>query len=1084
MADSIRASIEGLKLVEQARRKKGWNKQAVSWAEEAHIAVATLKRFWAKDAISQDNFIAICQAVGIEDWREIAEPLKDWREAPDASEFVGRTQELSILQQWIIEDRCRLVAILGMGGIGKTALSIKSGQQIQDMFDYVIWRTLREAPPITDILAGLILFLSEQQETNIPNTVGDRIAKLLEYLRSSRCLIVLDNAESIFQDGTYTGQYRQGYEGYGELFRQIGQISHQSCLLLTSREKPSEIANLAGNSLPVRALTLQGLDSEANQLFVGRGLLISSEESQKLINLYQGNPQALQIVSARIQEVYSGSVSEFFQEDRPVFGNIRQLLEEQFNRLSEQERQIIYWLAVNRELSSISELKDDVLLAIYKKDLTDSLESLKRRSLIEKSQEGNRYTLQNVVMEYITEKFVEQVHEEINNECHYLFNSHALIKAKSKDYIRETQIRLILKPLIEKLIQQNGGKRNLENKLKKIILSCQKQSPQAPGYIGGNIINILCHIKIDLTNYDFSNLTICQAYLQGVNLHQVNFANCDLSKSNFSQPLASVLAVAFSPDGKLWATGDTDKNLYIWRLADGQIITTCIGHTNWIRAIAFHPEKPILASGSNDNTVRLWNINTGECIAKLAEHTDQVWSVAFSPNGQILASASDDRTVRLWDVNSHQDLHILRGHSYWVRAVAFNNKGTILASASIVQTVKLWDVNTGECRNTWRQGNHPVRSIAFSPDGETLATGSDDKMVRLLDIQTGECRQTFPGHDGRVWSVAFSPDGQILASGSADQTIKLWNLETGELLTLPERARRVRAIAFSPDGQILISGSDDQSVRLWDVKGKSLQTIYGYTQRIWSVAFSPDSKSLVNGGDDGKVTIWNVDTGNCKILSKHTKRVQSVSWVPQGTQIASGGNDGWVNLWDIDTGQCVTLSPKHGDWIWLVAFNREGTKLISAGDDRSIKLWDVKTGQCLQSLNDYPDWIWSIALSPDSENIAIGSDANILRLWNIETGQLIDFGEHQNRVRSVAWSPRGKIIASGSDDLTIKLWDVSTGECRRILNDCTAQIRTITFSPDSQIVASASDDRIIRVKSSIFCNNCSNLFRRNDSSSN
>ncbi|BAZ31324.1 WD-repeat protein [Cylindrospermum sp. NIES-4074] len=1064
MTHSIRASIQGLELVEQARQKKGWNKQAPIWKDEAFTSFATLKRFWAGKPISQEAFIAICQAVGIEDWKAIAESCKDWGEAPDISNFFGRSQDLSTLQQWIIEDHCRLVAILGMGGMGKTAISIKLGQEIEDKFDYVIWRSLREAPPVTDILAELILFISEQQETDLPNTVGGRITKLLENLRSSRCLLILDNAESIFQDGTYTGKYRQGYECYGDLFRQIGQIFHQSCLILTSREKPSEIANLEGDNLPVRALTLQGLDAEANEIFAAKGLLISSEESHELINLYQGNPQALNIVSARIKEVYSSSVSEFFQEEQPVFGDIRQLLEQQIARLSDSEKHIMYWLAINRELISIADLKDDIVLVITKSNFTDILESLRRRSLIEKSQNQSRYTLQNVVMEYMTENFVGQVYDEITNGKYNLFNSHALIKAQSKDYIRETQVRLILEPLLEKLRQELGGKRNLENKLKQIILSCQQQSPQAPGYLGGNIFNMLCQLKTDLTNYDFSHLTIRQAYLQGVDLHQVNFADSDLSKSVFSKPLASVLAVAFSPDSKFWATGDTDKNLYIWRVADGQLITTCFGHTDWVRSIAFHPQQPILASGSNDGTVRLWKINTGECLATLEEHTDQVWSIAFSPDGKILASASDDCTVRLWDVNSHQCLHILREHSYWVRAVAFNAQGTILASASVDQTVKLWDINTGKSSTTWRQGDHTVRSIAFSPNGQILATGSDDKLVRLLDIHTGECRQTFRGHNGRVWSVVFCPNGETLASGSADQTVKLWNIETGDFFTLPERDRRVRVIAFSSDGDTLISGSDDQSVRLWDVrKGKSLKTIYGYTQRVWSVAFSPDSQTLVSGSDDGKVTLWDIDTGNCKILGNHTKRVQSVSFAPHSRTIASGGNDGWVKLWDIATGKCVTLSQKHGDWIWLVAFNREGTKLISAGDDYRIKLWDAITGQCLKTLNDYPDWIWSVAISPDTENIVIGSDAKTLQLWNIETGQLRNLGEHNNRVRSVAWSPNGEIIASGSDDLTIKLWNVSTGNCLHILEDHTAQIRAIAFSPDSKIVASASDDNIIRL---------------------
>lgn len=142
----------------------------------------------------------------------------DWGEAVDVSVFYGRTQELDTLDQCIVGDRCRLVAMLGIGGIGKTALSVKLAERIQNEFEYVIWRSLRNAPPIKDILAQLIQFLSNQQETQLPETV-DGISLLINYLRSSRCLLVLDNFETILQSGEYTGHYREGYQGYGELLR-------------------------------------------------------------------------------------------------------------------------------------------------------------------------------------------------------------------------------------------------------------------------------------------------------------------------------------------------------------------------------------------------------------------------------------------------------------------------------------------------------------------------------------------------------------------------------------------------------------------------------------------------------------------------------------------------------------------------------------------------------------------------------------------------------------------------------------------------------------------------------------------------
>ncbi|MGD1715866.1 NB-ARC domain-containing protein [Dapis sp. BLCC M172] len=995
----------------------------------------------------------------------------DLKKAPTTSHFFGRTEELEELNKSILQEKCNLILLLGRGGIGKTSLSIQLRNKVQNNFEYIIWRSLEASPTVENILEDSIKFFSNQQETILPETLDEKITRLIHYFSSSRCLLILDNAESILQSGNQTGKYREGYQGYGNLLKRIAESSHKSCLLITSREKPQAMDLIAKKTKTIKILELEGLNLENSQKIfteTEHGEFSGSEDEWKLvIEHYAGNPSALEVVAASIQEVLGGNVSKFVEDYLKLgqlkFEQINDLYERQFNRLSTSEQEIMYWLAINYEPASDTELKEDIISWQTKQELLQSLSSLKRRSLIKTTELG--YIVIPVIREYLIARLIDEICEEIKTAQIQLFNNYCLCKATAKDYIRETQIRLIIQPLLERLLQELGGKINLANQLQQIISNCQQKSPQAPGYLGGNILNILSQLNTDLTNYDFSYLTICQAYLQGVELHQINFANSNFSKSIFSEPLGSILCVAFSYDGKLWATGDADRNIYIWRVADGQFITNCLGHTNWVRSLVFHPQKPILISSSNDFTVKLWNIETGECLATLAGHTGQVWSVALSPDGNTLASASNDGTVRLWDINSHQCLHVLQEHIFWVVEVAFNAQGTKIASGSADQTVKLWDVQTGKCINSWRQPNHVVRAIAFSPDGETLATGSDDNFVRLLDIHSGKCIKTFPGHNGRVWSVVFSPDNQTLASGSTDQTVKLWDIETGELLlTLPEKNRRVRAITFSSDGKTLISGSDDQSVRLWDIpKGEPLKTINGYTQRVWSVAFSPDGQTLVSGSDDCTIRLWNIETGDSKTLGRHTKRVQSVAFHPQGTKIASGGNDGQIRLWDIATGKCSVLPERHGDWIWLVAFYEEGKKLISVGDDRCIKLWDMNTNSCLQTFKDYPNWLWSVAMSPDNQNLAIASDSKLLQTWNIETGELTDIGEHQDKLRQVAWSSNGKIIASASDDLTVKLWNATTGECLHTFAEYTNQIRALEFSPDSNLIVAGGDDHTIKL---------------------
>ena len=1046
---------------------------------------------------------------------------QDWGEAIDVSIFYGRRSQLKSLEQWAIADRCRLIAVLGMGGIGKTALSVKLAEQLQDEFEFLMWRSLRHATPAEDLLTQLLQFLSQQQDTEatLPKTLNGRISRLMDYLRAHRCLLVLDNVETILNPDSPAGRYREGYEGYGEIFRRIAETVHQSCLIFTSREKPKDMIFLEGDFFPVRSLQLDGLPAlEGEKIFQAKGLRSSACQYRQLTQLYQGNPLALKIVATSIQELFQGKIADFLAQGVTIFNGIRQLLDQQFARLSVLEKRILYWLAINRQPVSLETLRGDLIPSVQPAKLLETLESIGQRSLLEKvpstQTQPPQFTLQSVVMEYITEQFIEQICQEIRRASRAngerdvieLFKYHSLLKAESPDPVRETQARLILQPIVEELLIRFGNKDALRAALMNILEELRSGALCTPGYMAGNVLNLLCQLDTDLSGYDFSHLTIWQADLRGVNLRRVNFTGTDLAKSAFSESFGNVYAVAFSPDGTLLATGHEDGECRLWQVADGKLLFSLYGHSSTVWSVAFSPDGQTLASGSFDCTIRLWDVTIGQVNQVLHGHEDWVWVVAFSPDGEMLASGSSDRTVKLWHTDTGQCIRTLQGHTDLIDTIAFNphspltEQGVLFASGSADQTVRFWDIHTGECCQILRGHTHQVSSIAFSPDGQTLAS-SEGQVIKLWNVKQGKCKQTLQKNLTLVWSLTFSPDGKTLAGGDA-KVIRFWDVQTGECYqSLSGYTSQVWSVAFSPDGRT-IAGSDRHMVGLWQISPEvrsqelgvrsqgsgfrsqepfshssifpsphRLQTLQTYNNPVWCVAYSPDGQILASGSADQTVNFWDMPTRSLRrTLHHHRKSVRAIAFSPDGQLLASGSDDNTVRLWERSTLKSRPPLIGHQGCVWSVAFSPDGHLLASSGADRTIQLWDVCKNCNLTCLSGHSSWVLSIAFSPHDGTLASASEDQTVKLWNVRTGECYQTLQgHKGFVSCVAFSPTpanpqlGVTLASSGEDGIVKLWDIQTGECCRTLQGHESFVWCLAFSPNGQHLASGSIDRKIRL---------------------
>ncbi len=483
------------------------------------------------------------------------------------------------------------------------------------------------------------------------------------------------------------------------------------------------------------------------------------------------------------------------------------------------------------------------------------------------------------------------------------------------------------------------------------------------------------------------------------------------------------------------------------------------GHAHAVASVAFSPDGKILASGSYDNTIKLWDVASGKELRTLSGHSSIVKMVAFSPDGHILASGSSIDTIKLWNVESGKELRTLKGDFWHVHPALFSPDGKMLAFRSSDQTIRLWDVASGKELRTLSGHSKSISSIAFSPDGETLATGSGDSTIKLWEVESGKELRTLLSH-ASVSSVSFSLNGKTLASGSTDGSIKLWDVEREkELGTLKGHMYRVDFISFSPDGKILASISNDTTYKLWDIESrKELKTFKGYSHSVSPKAFSPSAKILasVSSVSDGVIKLWDINSDKeLRTLSGHSVDITSASFTLDGKTLAFGSRDNMVRLWDIENSKDLRALPGHSSHVFSVSLSTDGKTLASGSDDNTVKLWDVKSGKELRTVSGHFDSVMSVAFSPDGKILASGSDDNRVRLWDVESGKALGMFLGGS-FSSLSFSPDGKILASADFGGRIVLWDVENGKELKFLYEDFASTKSVSFSPDGKTLAVSS----------------------------
>jgi WD40 repeat protein len=588
-----------------------------------------------------------------------------------------------------------------------------------------------------------------------------------------------------------------------------------------------------------------------------------------------------------------------------------------------------------------------------------------------------------------------------------------------------------------------------------------------------------------------------------------------------------VLALAYSSDGKLLASGSMDEAVHLWDAKTGRLLRVLRGHEAWVDGVFFTPDNKRLISCGQDKTARLWDVATGKELRrwetkggwKLAVSPDGkalagmgsfpgkaaifLWDVAtgekvrelpfegeqdlafdmaFSPDGKRLVSAG--RALRFFDVATGKQLAVFGGGQR-IASVAFSPDGKVLAVGRGGEPVALWDTTTLKEVRRLDVGRNGARAVAFAPDGKALAVAAHGA-VALWDAPAGKKLRDLPGTHYQVWSMRFSPDGQTLAVGNLDSVIHLYHTATGREFPTPAGGHRgcLRSLAFVDRDRAILTVGAEGLVRQWGLATSRPAREFRAEEPYSNCgALSPDGRTLASGGEQG-AHLYDWATGKkLRELKGHKFQLFAVAFSPKGDMLASAANlDGNVLVWDVGRGKELRrLTTPFFSGPQCLAWSPSGRALASAGlrsDEEKpgktvggVCLHDPATGEQLRGWaahqpggEKFGAGVSALAFAPDGTLLASAGDDKTVGLWNVSTGTLrTRLLGHRRGVTALAFSPDGRMLASGGIDRTVRLWEVATGKERRRYEGHLGPVGKLAFSADGRRLASAGGDTSVLV---------------------
>ncbi len=557
-----------------------------------------------------------------------------------------------------------------------------------------------------------------------------------------------------------------------------------------------------------------------------------------------------------------------------------------------------------------------------------------------------------------------------------------------------------------------------------------------------------------------------------------------LGTNHFRHPGAR--SVAYSPDGKILATGASDIRL--WDVENKSLLRVLPLPDRWIdgdvQLMKFTRDgKIVYMQGSGAGQVSAFDVATGKRLFRFLPEGMNLSGFDISPDEKILATGSQEGQLILWNAATREKLRTLPVHnlpqpgkqkgptrkSIFFNSVAFSPDGKWLAASAHFDQLRIYEVATGKLKYVLPYPGLYGLQIIFSPDGylATYRVGeplnpNEKSAIILWDPETGKIHQQFdwePAWGPGYHALAFSPDGKWMAGDGGKSRLCVWERATGKKHFIdPEKHYPFYSVAFSKDGNTLAAANG--ALQMWDLKtGQNLLTDEGHTGLITALDLSPDG-STVASTDGTTICFWNAKTGK-EIRRLDTLGVSCLAFSPDGRFLVSGCWLQNVQLWDVATGKEIRCLAENVT-ARCVGFSPDGqTVAVSTGINLTVHFFETATGKEIRqvSWNEGGDFSTShhpFRFSPDGKHFASLARKNgdvVLALWDMSQKEPAVFTPTGSHFITMAFSPDGEYLA-WSELKQVSLWDI---QARKKKSWKTKNALSLTFSPDGRYLVAGKD---------------------------